>query len=152
MLRYKLGRIDGQQKIDHRITAVGTGGFDLIVSRGKKRQVVEAKGIAQANGRIDRNGGVGEDGQACVDNGITAAEIGEGIGVRARNPVGPRANRETIAPTDFWKKKSERAGLESELILNERIAAELVFEGVGEGGIAVIRKSVVYPSVGGTEL
>ncbi len=45
------------------------------------------------------------------------------------------ANRETIAPTDFWKKKSERAGLESELILNERIAGELVFEGVGEGGI-----------------
>ena len=83
MLRYKLGRIDGQLKIDHRITAVGAGGFDLVVSRGKKRQVVESKGIAQTNGRLDRNGGVGEDGQACVYNGITASEIGEGIGVRA---------------------------------------------------------------------
>jgi len=36
--------------------------------------------------------------------------------------------------------------------LNERIAAELVFEGVGEGGIAVMRESVVGPSIGGTEL
>ena len=83
MLRYKLGRIDGQLKVDYRITAVGTGGFDLIVSRGKKRQVVDAKGIAQTNGRLDRKGGVGEDGKLQIDNGITATEIGEGIGVRA---------------------------------------------------------------------
>ena len=62
------------------------------------------------------------------------------------------ANSETIAPTDFWKKKSERARLESELVLNERIAAELVFEGVGEGGIAVMRESVVDPGISGTEL
>ena len=136
MLRYKLGWIDGQLKVDYRITTVGTRGFDLVVARGKKRQVVDAKGIAQANGCLDKNGGVGEDGQARVDNGIATAEIGEGIGIRARNPVGPRANGETIAPTDFWKKKSKRARLESELVLNERIAAELVFEGVGEGGIA----------------
>jgi len=73
----------------------------LVVARGKKRQVVESKGIAQTNRRLDKNGGIGEDGQACVDNGITAAEIGESIGVRARNPVGPSANGETIAPTDF---------------------------------------------------
>ena len=101
MLRYKLWWIYGQLKIDHRITAVGAGGFDLIVSRGKKRQVVESKGIAQTNRCLDRKGGVGEDCQACIDNGITAAEIGEGIGVIARNPVGPSANRKTIAPTDF---------------------------------------------------
>ena len=101
MLRYKFGWIDGQLKIDHRITAVGAGGFDLIITCGKKRQVVESKGIAQTNGRLERNGGVGEDGQACVDNGIATAEIGEGIGIRARNPVSPRANGETIAPTDF---------------------------------------------------
>ena len=62
------------------------------------------------------------------------------------------ANSETIAPTDFWKKKSERAGLVGELVLNERIAAELVFEGVGEGRVAVMRESVVGPSIGGTEL
>ena len=136
MLRYKLGWIDGQLKIDYRITAVGAGGFDLVIARGKKRQVVESKGIAQTNGRLDRNCGVGEDDKLQIDNGIAAAEIGESIGVRARNPVSPRANGETIAPTDFWKKKSERAGLKSELVLNERIAAELVFEGVGEGGIA----------------
>ena len=36
--------------------------------------------------------------------------------------------------------------------MNERIAAELVFEGVGEGGIAVMRESVVDPCIGGTEL
>jgi len=101
LLRYKLGRIDGQQKIDHRITAVGPCCFDLVVASGKKRQVVEAKGIAQANGRLDKNGGVGEDGQASVDNGIAAAEIGESIGVRARVFVDVGANRETIAPTDF---------------------------------------------------
>ena len=101
MLRYKLGWIYGQLKIDHRITAVGAGGFDLIVSRGKKRQVVESKGIAQTNRCLDRKGGVGEDCQACIDNEIAAAEIGESIGVRARNPVSPRANRKTIAPTDF---------------------------------------------------
>ena len=152
MLRYKLGWIDGQLKIDHRITAVGAGGFDLVVARGKKRQVVEAKGVAQTNGRLDRNGGVGENDQARIDNGIAAAEIGEGIGVRARNPVSPSANRETIAPTDFRIQKGERAGLESELVLNERIAAELVFEGVGEGGIAVMRESIVYPSISRTEL
>jgi len=92
----------------------------------KKRQVVESKGIAQTNGRLDRNGGVGKYGQARIDNGITASEIGEGIGVRARNPVGPSANRETIAPTDFRIQKGERAWLESELVLNEGIAAELV--------------------------
>ena len=101
MLRYKLGWIYGQLKIDHRITAVGAGGFDLVIARGKKRQVVESKGIAQTNRCLDRKGGVGEDGQARIDNGIAAAEIGESIGVRARNPVSPRANRKTIAPTDF---------------------------------------------------
>ena len=83
MLRYKLGWIDGQLKVDYRITAVGAGGFDLVIARGKKRQVVESKGIAQTNRCLDKNGGVGEDGQACVDNGITAAGIGEGIGVIA---------------------------------------------------------------------
>ena len=62
----------------------------------------ELASIAQANGCLDRKGGVGEDGQARIDNGIAAAEIGESIGVRARNPVSPRANRKTIAPTDFW--------------------------------------------------
>ena len=36
--------------------------------------------------------------------------------------------------------------------MNERIAAELVFEGVGEGGIAVIWESIVEPSISGTEL
>ena len=101
LLRYKLGWIDGQLKVDQRITAVGAGGFDLVVARGKKRQVVESKGIAQTNRCLDKNGGVGEDGQACVYNGITAAEIGEGISVRARNPVESTANGETIAPTDF---------------------------------------------------
>ena len=83
MLRYKLGWIYGQLKIDHRITAVGAGGFDLIVSRGKKRQVVESKGIAQTNRCLDRKGGVGEDGQTRVHNGIATADIGEGIGVIA---------------------------------------------------------------------
>ena len=53
----------------------------MVVASGKKRQVVESKGIAQANGRLDKNGGIGEDCQACFDNGITAAEIGESIGV-----------------------------------------------------------------------
>ena len=147
-----MGWIDGQLKVDQRITAVGAGGFDLVVSRGKKRQVVESKGVAQTNGRLDRNGGVGEDGQACVDNRFAAAEIGEGIGVRARNPVESTANGETIAPTDFRIQKGERAWLESELVLNEGVAAELVFEGVGEGGIAVMRESIVDPGIGGTEL
>ncbi len=73
----------------------------MVVSRGKKRQVVESKGIAQTNGRLDRNGGVGENDQARIDNGIAAAEIGESIGGRARNPVGPSASGDTIAPTDF---------------------------------------------------
>ena len=36
--------------------------------------------------------------------------------------------------------------------MNEGIAAELVFEGVGEGGIAVMRESIVDPGIGGTEL
>ena len=152
MLRYKLGWIDGQLKVDQRITAVGTCCFDLVVASGKKRQVVESEGIAQTNGRLDKNGGVGEDGQLQIDNGITAAEIGESIGVRARVFVDVGANGETIAPTDFWKKKSERARLESELVLNEGVAAELVFEGVGEGGIAVMRESVVGPSISRTEL
>ena len=83
MLRYKLGWIYGQQKVDYRITAVGARGFGLVIARGKKRQVVESKGIAQANRCLDKNGGVGEDGQARIDNGIAAAEIGESIGVRA---------------------------------------------------------------------
>jgi len=94
--------IYGQLKVDYRITAVDARGFDLVIARGKKRQVVESKGIAQTNGRLDRNCGVGEDGQARIDNGIAAAEIGESIGVRARNPVESTANGETIAPTDFW--------------------------------------------------
>ena len=36
--------------------------------------------------------------------------------------------------------------------MNERIAAELVFEGVGEGRVAVMRESIVDPSISGTEL
>jgi len=115
----------------------------LIVARGKKRQVVESKGIAQANGRLDRKGGIGEDGKARVDNGIAAAEIGESIGVSSGGFVYLRTDREAIAPTDSGREISKRAGFEGELVLNQRIAAELVFEGVGEGGIAVMGESVV---------
>ena len=78
-----MGWIDGQLKVDHRITAVAANGFDLVAACGKKWQVVEPNGIAQANRCFDRKGGVGEDGQARVHNGIAAADIGEGIGIIA---------------------------------------------------------------------
>jgi hypothetical protein len=36
--------------------------------------------------------------------------------------------------------------------MNDRITAELVFEGVGEGGVAVMSESAVGPSISRTEL